>query len=390
MRKQRIIRLMSGAAVGLLTGAGCGAVHSTPGSVKVTDDGAAASNLSFFLPNFPGAGNSGADDALVGGLICDFKLREDPQTLQPTTECFYGPGQTLPVATIEQVLECAEGVDAVHLRLTLDPAFVDNTYGETAIGWGEDDVATAPAAPAPGAADPVPPSPTPGMKPAKNPAAPGMSMGTGMKAGKPGKGGHTWKDLVGSDHAELLVTNDAGAVVSHFKLDYISESATAPSGYASLGVLGGDGKMIEGDPNDIVRWRTSIERNLNERGYGAYIVDSPATDSAYTPSLEAPGWDYRVVYEAWIDIAAFGASGFGTALIENVHASPSKASSDTVTVTPGPCPCELDGDCTSVPPEQCVADGPDDFHCGEGGSLPPSSEDPLCRANPSDPSCTPE
>jgi len=216
----------------------------------------------------------------------------------------------------------------------------------------------------------MPAPPPPGMKPGKDPK-PGMAMGGPGKGGPgkggPGKGGHSWMDLVGSDHAELVVTNEAGEVVSQFKLDYVSQSASAPSGYASLGVLGGDGRMIVGDPNDIVQWRTSIERNLNERGYGTYIDSSPATDASYTANDETPGWDYRVVYEVWIDNDAFGASGFGGALIEHVHASPSKASSNTITVTPGPCPCERDGGCGDgpppPPPEETCDDEPENPAC---------------------------
>ena len=63
----------------------------------------------------------------------------------------------------------------------------------------------------------------------------------------------------------------------------------------------------------IVDFNTSISRNFNERGYGTYTVDSPATDADYTPNAAAPDWDFRVVYEAWIDVDAFGASGFGDA-----------------------------------------------------------------------------
>jgi hypothetical protein len=101
---------------------------------------------------------------------------------------------------------------------------------------------------------------------------------------------------------------------------------------------------------------TSIDRNLNERGYASYTTDSPATDELYTPNPETPEWDYRVVYEAWIDDDVFGAAGFGGALIEFVHASPAKAQSNTITVEPGDCP-----------PPPCVDNDPDTF-CGEAGS----------------------
>jgi hypothetical protein len=373
MDRQRRMNTVSWAALGACAVLGCGDAHPAPGGDDDDTVGNSASRNSLgFGPNFPGAGNSGADEPLVGGMICDYAPRAGQPGTVPSTVCFFGPGQTIPLATIEQVLECVEGTDSVHLRLTFDPAFVDNSYGDNAIGWGERSGPGGPGmAGMPGMPGmPAPPGgpPDPAGMPAPGAAKPDKDPMKGMKAHKPGKGGHTWKDLVGSDHAELVLKNEAGEIVSQFKLDYISESSDAASGYASLGVLGGDGKMIIGDPADVVEWRTSIERNLNERDYGSYVVDSPETDADYTPNVETPGWDYRVVYEAWVDVDAFGESSFGSALIEHVHASPSKASSNTIEVTPGPCPCERDGG------------------CGDGPPPPPPPAD--CEDEPEDPNCS--
>jgi hypothetical protein len=225
-------------------------------------------------------------------------------------------------ATLEQVLECVDGTDTIHLRLTFDPGFVDNTYGAGSIGW-------------------------------------------------PRKRGHTLvKDLTKSDHAEITVRSSTGEPSLRFKLDYISAVASAPSGFASLGVRGGDGAMLSGSADWIVKWNTSLSRNLNERGYAAYTVDSPSTDSQYTPNPKAPEWDYRVVYEAWIDVAAFGGGAFGGADISFVHASPAKAKSDTLEVEPGDCP-----------PPFCQ---PDDPKCAGSGGMGGSSSD----CGPDDPQCT--
>jgi hypothetical protein len=229
-------------------------------------------------PGFPGAG--GGAGGLPGG----------------TLECYYpagGGANGTPAATAEYVLETFNGSQTVHLRLTFNPDFVDNTYGANAIGWV--------------------------------------------------KKGHTFKDLVGSDHAELSLLDKAGAERLHFKLDYISPSSAAPSGYASLGVRGGDGKMILGDASLVVDAKTSLERNLNERGYGTLIVDSPATTATYAPPAAAPLWDFRVVYEAWVQTAAFGAPGFGAARMTFVHASPSKGTTDTLNVDEGTCPPPWNG-----------------------------------------------
>jgi hypothetical protein len=235
----------------------------------------------------------------------------------PATLCFEGDLDATPedpTAVIEQVIEDVNGQGVVHLRVTFDPSFVDNTYGAGACcGWPEADTAAAPMMPAPGGkADP-------------------------MMAGKAGKAGHTFNDLVGSDHLELLLTNGSGDTVMDFKIDYISEDSSAPCGYRSLGVQGGEGKMIVGDAGAILGVSTSLDRNLNGCGY-CYTVDSPETDEDYSANPDAPNWDYRVVYEVWIDLDAFGDEGFGQAYINNVHASPSKLQNNTVEVDRDPCP----------------------------------------------------
>jgi hypothetical protein len=183
-----------------------------------------------------------------------------------------------------------------------------------------------------------------------------------------GPGGHTFNDLVGSDHAEFDLSDATGATALSFDLDYISSDASALSGYATLGVGGGDGKMLSGDASAIAYASTSLDRDLNACGYSSYTTDSPATDSTYTPNAATPDWDYRVVYDVWVKASAF-AGGFGAATIPYVHASPAKLSA-TLPVTPGPCPppfggCD-GGSCDGVTP--CEGEGcPDDGVCvGEG------------------------
>jgi hypothetical protein len=143
---------------------------------------------------------------------------------------------------------------------------------------------------------------------------------------------------VGSDHAEIQLLAGNGDIVLHFKLDYLSESPAAASGYASLGVSGGEGKLFVGDPTWILGSSTSMDRNLNACGLGGFVADSPGTDVTYGANPSAPDWDYRVIYEVWVSMQAFGSAGFGSALIESVHASPSKSGENTETVLPAPCP----------------------------------------------------
>jgi hypothetical protein len=326
---------------------------------------------------FPGAGSSQAAAPLPAGSICDAVGAQNSTVSPSTAECFFGssdPGYA--VALLEQVLECAQdGVsNTVHIRLTFNPEFVDNTYGSGSIGW-------------------------------------------------PHNRGHRFRDLVKSDHAEILMNDAQGENVLRFKLDYFSEDPRRASGYGSLGVLGGDGSMLLGPSSALLEWTSSQDRNFNQRGYGRYTVDSPATDADYAPNPAAPDWDYRVVYEAWIDADVFGARGFGGASIEHVHASPAKGGGDTVTVTPGECPPPIDSCTDGIPDTYCAtgepptgddpcADGSPDTFCNTGsppgppethdscdddvpdndcasGGPPPDPDPDLCAEAPDDPRCLP-
>ena len=305
-------------------------------------------------PGFQGSGPAGVpleegcgpETANECGGTCEAVGGETTTVLRPPVAlCFAGeedPTPANPTALIEQVIEVIDGVETVHLRVTFDPSFVDNTYGVNASsGWAAPEDEAAPM-------DPM-----------------GGMMG-GMKPPKM-KGGHTFNDLVGSDHLELLLTDGSGATVMDFKIDYVSVDDSTPCGYGSLGVSGGEGKVIQGDASAVLGVATSIDRNLDGCGY-CYTEDSPATDDAYTPNADAPNWDYRVVYEVWLALDAFGSAGFGQSYIQNVHASPSKLESNTVEVSASPCPPGWDS--PFCPPELVEADG----SCGQVGECPPNHE----------------
>jgi hypothetical protein len=304
-------------------GAGAGS-DAQPGTGQDPNQPAAPGVPPSFAPSFPGAGNSGVGTPLTNGELCDYVPANGAPSPNNITKCFLGPNNPVPAATLEQVLECVDGKDVVHIRLTFNPSFVDNTYGTGAIGW-------------------------------------------------PQRRGHTWRDLEKSDHAEILIKDASGNTVLQFKLDYVSADPTQPSGYGSLGVRGGEGSVSIGNPAWVLNASSSIDANLNDRGYTGYLVDSPATDANYTPNPAAPGWDYRVVYEAWIDVAALGSAGFGGASIEHVHASPAKGGSDTVEVKEGKCP---PGFCNN--PDGCGSTPPRDAGCVPGPDLP-------CDGNPPTP-----
>lgn len=293
-------------------------------------------------PHFPGSGNGfrpltpgcGPETATQCTGSCEQGVGAvSTQVIRPAaTLCFSGEGDPTPedpAVVIEQVIERAGGVEYVHARVTFDPKFTDNTYGEgSCCGWPE-------------------------------------------------RRGHRFSDLTGSDHTELLLTDAAGNVAMSFKIDLISATADSACGYATLGVGGGDGSMLAGNAEHVLAVATSLDRNLNGCGYctspacgpsGDCTVDSPATDEDLTPAPETPNWDYRQVYEVWIDSAAFGDAGFGQAFITYTHSSPAKASTDTVIVEPSPCPPTWD---TPYCPPDVLLEGGNCFGSppsGSGGS----------------------
>jgi uncharacterized repeat protein (TIGR01451 family) len=190
--------------------------------------------------------------------------------------------------------------NAVYMVLAIDKDFVDNTYGVNAIGW---------------------------------------------------PGGHTFGNLDGSDHAQFLGYDDDGDLVLDIKQDYIDAKTGTPSGYDSLGVTGGEGRVNIGNAAHILQWATSEDYNLNSLGYCTggncsgggtnLLVDSPATDEFYSANPTYPNWIYDVIYELKIDKAAFGAAGFGSLEVPYIHASPSKLGTNTIYAEPGVCPGEI-------------------------------------------------
>ncbi len=271
----------TGVSAGDTTGTATATATASATTPMTADGGSTAIDGSGEASSSDGGGGSG----LV--VPCDDDGTGDPDV---GIICFFGiEGDPMePAATIEHSVGEFDGQDALYIRLTLAPWFADNTYGANQIGWTRD---------------------------------------------------HKFRDLVGSDHAEIHLRDPMGNTVFHFKTDYISEDDTAASGYLSLGVWGGEGEVLDGDAAQILAATSSISRNLNDRGYAEYTTDSPATDESYTPNPETPEWDYRVVYEVWIALAAFEADVLPvSACIENIHASPSKLDSNTVDVVPDECP----------------------------------------------------
>jgi hypothetical protein len=252
--------------------------------------------------------------------------------------CFYGEGAEEPSATIEHITEVVAGDQYVHLRIIFDPDFVDTTYGECSLstGWNEDK-------------------------------------------------GHSLKDLKGSDHVELMLYNCADELSMHMKVDFIHDEAETSCGYATLGVTGGEGEMFVGDASHVLAVGTSLDRNMNGCGY-CELEESPCPGGeGYEASPDAPEWDFRMVYELWVDVEAFGSEGFCRPDIEAVHASPSKADDNTILVEPDDCPPPPGGDCPpnyelylSSEGEYLCAGPPNDGGCPDGFEIDLTSEGELC------------
>jgi hypothetical protein len=138
---------------------------------------------------------------------------------------------------------------------------------------------------------------------------------------------HKFSDLLGSDNAEFQFTNRNGDVVLDFKIDYLAIVPTAPSGYATAGVKDydkSDGKMIIGNAASVLATSTSLSNNLNSKNAQGNLVFNTAQVTVNSPTEPNPNWEYRMIYSATVDDAAFGASGFGSFAISSVHNSPSK------------------------------------------------------------------
>jgi hypothetical protein len=283
-------------------------------------------------PLAPGCTPASALECPTASGTCATSSSSNPTSVVVGVLCTYGGPFTVasgkPAATVEYLRETAGGQTYYRFRITFDPSFVDNTYGTSAIGWGSK--------------------------------------------------GHTWKDLLGSDHAELELFDNTHTMVMQMKLDYIDVDTSETCGYASLGVSGGDGKMLVGSSKWVLGSTSSLARNLEGCGYcqnaacgGDCRVNSPSTDEKWTSNPAAPYWDYRVRYETWIDAAAFGSSGFGGVNISYVHASPSKESTNTITVIPGPCP-PPPGGCEPGYVEYLTSEGA--ATCVPGDSIPPTCQ----------------
>ncbi len=161
---------------------------------------------------------------------------------------------------------------------------VDNTYGETAIGWGPD-----------------------------------------APSGKH----HNFEDLIRSDKARFVFTDSLGNVALDATMDYLSQAHKKSGTYRSMGVTGGDGKVDLGLADSVLEWGTSLGYNFNMLRF-VLTDDSPATDENYGENADYPGWVFEVIYELRVSGALFGTNGFGDVSVPVVHTSPNKVGKNKV------------------------------------------------------------
>jgi len=134
------------------------------------------------------------------------------------------------------------------------------------------------------------------------------------------RGGLGFQSLLCGDMAGFRFTDASGTVVLDFTVDYLSRSGQFPSGYGTLGVGGGAGKMKVGDPARVLSAETSLSTNLNQRSaFHGYTVNSPAMGSP-----KAAFWDYVAAYTVVVSKNAFGTRGFGQVTVPRIHVSSSK------------------------------------------------------------------
>lgn len=271
----------------LISGESTGGTWSRASGSNGTFDAGAGT----FIPA-PNATSSTFRYVITGTDGCSNDTSIATITISPscptTTTCFAGTKD--PTVTAKMITTIIG--DKVKIWTQLSKTFVDNTYGDNAIGWNN----------------------------------------------------HSFKMLYQSDMMQLALYDNNNIKKLEFKMDYLSADGSVASGYKSLGVTGGDGAMLTGNASSVVSVCTSLDKIFNEYGY-VLTVNSPATDEDFTPNPTYPNWIFEVWYEVVVDLAIFGASGFGKADITGIHASPSKTGDESERMDEGPC---CTGQITSV------------------------------------------
>jgi len=240
--------------------------------------------------------DNGIDDDGDGDIDCEDNDCNEESLCTPSGSgqiCFTGSNGISATANYYIIAGDTTNEDRVKIRVTYSKNFVDNTYGSNAIGW---------------------------------------------------PGNTNFANLEESDRMQIALYDSNNVKKVELSMDYVSVDNSAPSGYSSGGVSTGEGYMILGNSSDIFNTITSIDVNFNDFGY-VLTTNSPSTDAFYIPDPAYPNWIYEAWYEFEVNLSAFGASGFGSVEIPEIHASPSKTGNNTEAVSEGPC-CQLNYEIT--------------------------------------------
>ena len=146
-------------------------------------------------PDYPG------DDVVVGTLPGLAGGERRPSSIARSVAmpmCMTVNGTNMVIGTLKSEILPGGDVKVTYLQ---SRNVVDNTYGTGAVGWPKD---------------------------------------------------HKFGDLTGSDKAQFVFYNADGTKVLDVIVDYLSSSATYPSGYGTLGVSGGEGKVNFGSAANVV------------------------------------------------------------------------------------------------------------------------------------------
>ncbi len=178
-------------------------------------------------------------------------------------------------------LYTAEDGDAFYFGFAQSVHINDNTYGTNAIGWKE-------------------------------------------------KPGHTLKALDRSDHAKIKLYDCGGHLVLEFFLDYATTSKVGS--LDCLGIHGGDGVMLFGDPASVLDASSSLDWNFNvaiptwphKWQRSPPRVPANTYDPGTTADPDFP-WIYELTYEWSVSKAAFTGGCLGALEILEVHNSPYKS-----------------------------------------------------------------
>lgn len=148
--------------------------------------------------------------------------------------------------------------------------------------------------------------------------------------GWPGKRGHRLKDLLNSEHIKVKLYDCDGNLAMEFYLDYATQDRD--TGVVDcLGVTGGDGAMLLGDPAHVTAASSALDWDFNDASptwpdkftTNPMRVPTNTYDPGTTADPNAP-WIYELTYEWSIDKAAFANGCFGSIEILEVHNSPYK------------------------------------------------------------------